>query len=756
MTAQELVLSKARQDINWRWWSLAGLLGIMVAFNPPAPSLQYGPLVIVFGLSITYNFLLAVMIHHKIFNRFLSFIEIIMDICLITVLVQYTGGLFKSVFFLMYPLIIAVRIFKIQRPQLAFATAGTLAALLVLALTAHQQVNWYHLLDKILLLAGLGVIGNVLAGRYQRSLKRLEETNMEKNATANTLLRENEKLKQNIAFSTERLQDVTITVMKKNMALMAFQEIYSAMSTTNNPRRLLNLVIDTAMSLLQGTVGCLMLTDELTGKLRIRVARGMSPKMIRSIHPKLNDGIEGEVLESGKKIFFGDLSVTGYKPLLTPAGRSKLCVPIVLKDKPIGVLSVEKDVPEAYTHTDLELMSILSAQTAEVLQNIEIYQEMQHKAEGLELLFDVNKNIGTIYSLRKLFEAVLERAMQVMKAKGGSLLIYERLNDELMVRASLGLNNKATAPITVSTATGIAGWVFQNVKPLLIHSVETSSYYDRENDELYAGKDLIACPLNIRKKVFGVICLNDRQGGKHFTKDDLALLGALASQAAIAIENVELYASIRRDYINAVKALAAAVDAKDHYTHGHSNKVMAYSAIIARELGMSDKEVEKISYGALLHDVGKIGISESLLNKPSRLTPKEFDTIAMHPILGVSIVQNIESLRDLIPTILYHHERYNGGGYPEGKAGNSIPLGARIVAVADAWDVMTSDRAYRKALPINVAVAELKKCSNTQFDPELVELFLAALKKNEKIEPFKEEETANLVWDEEGIGWMMD
>ncbi len=756
MTAHEMVLSQARQDINWRWWSLASLLGVMVAFNHPSSSLRYWPLVTVFGLSMAYNFLLALLIHHKIFSRLFSFVEILVDLCLISVLVYYTGGVFKSAFFLLFPLTIVLRTIKFQRLQILIATVGAVTAALVLTGISSGQINWYQLFDKLFLLAGLGLIGTFLIGSNQRTLRHHEKTTLEKISVADTLERENEKLKQNIAMSTERLQDVTITIMKKNLALMAFQEIYSAMSTTNNPRRLLNLVIDTAMSLLQGTAGCLMLTDETTNKLRIRVARGMSPKLIRTIHPKLNDGVEGEVLQNSKKIFFRDLSVTGYKPLLAPLGRSKLCVPIVLKNKPIGVLSVEKDVPEAYTDTDLELMSILAAQTAEVLQNIEIYQEMQHKAEGLELLFDVNKNIGTVYNLRKLFETVLERAMQVMKAKRGSLLIYEKLNDELVVRASIGLNNNSTSPITASTASGIAGWVYQNVKPLLIRSVENSSYFDRENDEAYAGKDLIACPLNIRKKVFGVICLNDRQGGKHFTKDDLALLGALASQAAIAIENVELYASIRRDYINAVKALAAAVDAKDHYTHGHSNKVMAYSAIIARELGMGDKEVEKISYGALLHDVGKIGISESLLNKPSRLTPKEFDTIAMHPILGVSIVQNIESLRDLIPTILYHHERYNGGGYPEGKMGNTIPLGARIVAVADAWDVMTSDRAYRKALPISVAVAELKKCSNTQFDPELVELFLTALKKNEKIEPFKEEETTDLVWDEEGMGWMMD
>lgn len=756
MSNSDILLLKAKNEVNQRWWILAGLLGFLAVFNYPYALVNTWPLLTVFACSIIYNFILTLLIHKKIFKQAFSFIETSLDIVLIAVLIHVTGGVLKSFFFLFYPVLILLRAMKLNQLEIYVASAGSLLACLILISMTAESINWVLAIDRLMLLLAVALASSVFANVYGRQHSQTTTALKEAVEKLDQVSKENENLKRDVMNSEERLHDVTMAVMKKNLALMAFQEIYSTMSSTNNPRRLLNLVIDTAMSLMQGTAGCLMLYDENSERLKIKVARGMNTNLIRKIQPAMGEGIEGRVLQKGEELLFGDLSVTRQEPLLCQEGRSKLVVPLYLKNKVTGVLSIESDQPETYSKSDLELLVILGAQASEVLQNIAVYQEMRNKADGLELLFDVNKNIGTIFNLRKLFAAILERALQVMKAKRGSLLIHDQLTDELVARASIGLNESQMGELRVSVEKGIAGWVFKNVKPILLRSVESSHYYERDNDQQYAGKNLIACPLTIRKKVFGVICLNDRQGGKPFNKDDQALLGALASQAAIAIENAELYASIRRDYINAVKALAAAVDAKDHYTHGHSNKVMAYSTIIAKELGMNDKEIEKIRYGALLHDVGKIGIAESLLNKTSRLTPKEFDTIAMHPILGVSIVQNIESLRDLIPVILYHHERYNGGGYPEGKAGNGIPIGARIVAVADAWDVMTSDRAYRKALPVSIAVSELKKCSGTQFDPEIVTLFLAALKKNEKIEPIKEEVvSANLLWDEESVNWNM-
>jgi HD-GYP domain-containing protein (c-di-GMP phosphodiesterase class II) len=595
---------------------------------------------------------------------------------------------------------------------------------------------------------------SILVDRLQRERQKTQTLADERECQLVEVNQSNQKLQMKIHSSTQQLEEANVMLVKKNLAMMALHEIYVAMSSTFHSGKLLNLVIDTAMSLLKANSGCLMLVDNVTRTLRVKVARGLDGKIVRTLEYPLGEGVEGVVALSGKEKFCDQIRPGSHQTICQDS-RSKMCVPLYIKKKIVGTITVESSRENAFSHSDLDLFSTLGSQASEVLQSIEIYEEMRNKADSLSLLFEVQKSIGNIFNLHRLFDTILERALLVMKSRRGFLMIYDKKGEVLSIRAALGLSQDAHRS-TIKVDRGIAGWVFRNVRPVLIPSVEKSPLYDPENDRIYAGRNLLACPLQIRKKVFGVICLNDRQGGKNFTRVDLKLLGALASQAAIAIENVELYASIRRDYLNAIKALAAAVDAKDHYTHGHSHKVMMYSTQIARAMNLSEKEIEKVKYGALLHDAGKIGISEAVLNKPSKLTPKEFDTIAMHPILGVSIVQNIESLKELIPIILYHHERYSGGGYPEGKSGNSIPLGARIVSVADAWDVMISDRAYRKALPLNVAVAELRKCAGTQFDPEIVEVFFRSMDKNEKVETFQEEETPDLIWDEEELTHLME
>lgn len=751
MTSQELLVQRARYDANRRWWGIAAVLGVAIFLNQNRTLREFWPLLAVIGVGTVYNFILYILAYHRQVSRFWSYLEIGLDLFIISSIVHFTGGVIDSPFFFLFPVALLVQTLHRNIKEIMTAAAGIfLACLLLLFLPpASAPVQWERVLDRALVLLGVAAAALVYTTVFIRELGRSRETLLAKERQLEEATQINEKLNLKIHTSTQKLEEANVMLVKKNLAMMALHEIYVAMNSTFNSQRLLNLVMDTAMSLLKATSGFLLLIDPMDKKIRAKVTRGLDQKFVRSLLVRPGEGLEGQVARNGREQLLGDLSRFPEYPPLSPDGKSKMCAPLRIKSKIVGVITIESSHINVFSKSDLELLSTLASQASEVLQNLELYEEMRNKANGLSLLFEIGKDISTILNLKRLFATILERSLQVMKARGGVLMIYDDEREQLVVRASVGIDPGLLKPVNINT--GIAGWVYRNVRPVIIGSVANSPLYDRGNDAFYAGQSLIAAPLAIRRKVFGVICLHDREG-RMFTRDDLKLLGALASQAGIAIENVDLYASIRRDYLNAIKALAAAVDAKDHYTHGHSNKVMAYAAMIAKELGLSEKEVEKIKYGALLHDVGKIGISETVLNKPSKLTPKEFDTIAMHPILGVSIVQNIESLKDLIPIILYHHERYSGGGYPEGIAGNSIPLGARIVGVADSWDVMTSDRAYRKALPLDVAIAELKKCSGTQFDPEVVNALMRALERNEKIETFKiEEEQPNLALDEEEI-----
>jgi HD-GYP domain-containing protein (c-di-GMP phosphodiesterase class II) len=190
------------------------------------------------------------------------------------------------------------------------------------------------------------------------------------------------------------------------------------------------------------------------------------------------------------------------------------------------------------------------------------------------------------------------------------------------------------------------------------------------------------------------------------------------------LHNMDLFDSLQTFYLEMVQTLARAVDSKDAYTHEHSDRARVKARKVALEMSLPEQMVRYVEYAALLHDIGKIGIDEAILLKPGKLTPEEYEQMKKHPIIGHQILSPVKYLGPVAQMVLYHQEWYDGRGYPEGLKGEEIPLGSRIVAVLDAWDAMTSDRPYRKALGREVAVGELKKGAGTQFDPRVVDTFL--------------------------------
>jgi len=231
-------------------------------------------------------------------------------------------------------------------------------------------------------------------------------------------------------------------------------------------------------------------------------------------------------------------------------------------------------------------------------------------------------------------------------------------------------------------------------------------------------------PIIVEDKVTGVINLENTS----LVPDTIDLLRSFSEGAAVAINNARLYQKIQDSYFEIAKALAQAIEAKDPYTHGHSARVVEYAGLIAQKLNLQEEEKELLKYAAMLHDIGKIGVRGIVLNNPNNLNGEEYDEIKKHPLVGEGIIQPIELLQPIRPLIRHHHEWFNGKGYPDGLSGENIPLGARILTVADAYDAMKSNRPYRKALTEETATRELKRGSGTQFDSKIVELFLEILK----------------------------
>jgi len=259
--------------------------------------------------------------------------------------------------------------------------------------------------------------------------------------------------------------------------------------------------------------------------------------------------------------------------------------------------------------------------------------------------------------------------------------------------------------------------------------------------EIFDAQVLI--PSYFRNELLGILLLGSKNTGRDFKPDELDFFVALASDVAMAIRNAQLFKELEleldkkhRLFINTTLALAAAIDAKDHYTHGHTTRVTNLSLEIAKKLiqknrkTFDEKFLEQLHIASLLHDIGKIGIPEAILNKKEPLTVEETNRIKEHPVIGATILSPIKELEDAFLGVKYHHEKYDGSGYPEGLKGNQIPLIASIISVVDTYDAMITDRPYRRGLTKEEAVREISRVSGTQLDPQVANAFIELYQEN--------------------------
>ncbi|MDQ4143677.1 MAG: HD domain-containing protein [Actinomycetota bacterium] len=240
-------------------------------------------------------------------------------------------------------------------------------------------------------------------------------------------------------------------------------------------------------------------------------------------------------------------------------------------------------------------------------------------------------------------------------------------------------------------------------------------------------ENLVAIPIYVQDEFSGVVVCANREGG--FEEFDDEVLLALGDHTGAILNNARLRGDLRNSYIATIRLIADALEAKDPFLRDHSDEVSAYVAAVGQRLGLEGREREELLFGSLLHDVGKLGISERILLKPASLTPEERSVIELHPRIGYRLVQQVPALQNIAPAILHHHERFDGSGYPQGLRGEQIPLQARIIAVADSFSAMTSDRPYRKAMSVEEACAELERCAGEQFDPEVVRVFIEEVRR---------------------------
>lgn len=353
--------------------------------------------------------------------------------------------------------------------------------------------------------------------------------------------------------------------------------------------------------------------------------------------------------------------------------------------------------------------------------------DLKHKIQRLETLVDTSMVFSGILDIDVLVDTVMQKAEEVMEAEASSVFRIDEKRRDLYFITARGEKGKEAKEIRVPMGKGIVGWVAEHGKPLLVPDVRKDNRWFRGVDEKtkWVTRSILAVPLIVKGKVIGVAEVLNKKGDRMFDEDDLELFSALGNQIAIAVENASLYSDLDRLFLSSIRAIVEAVDAKDPYTRGHSSRVVEYALLIGNALTRDKDRLKEIEISAILHDVGKIGIPDKILGKPGRLTRREQQYMERHPEFSAAIVEPIELLRKLMRNIMYHHERIDGKGYPEGLRARKIPMVARIIGIADAFDAMTTDRPYRKRKSARAALRELQKHSGTQFDSRLVKIFVA-------------------------------
>ncbi len=351
-------------------------------------------------------------------------------------------------------------------------------------------------------------------------------------------------------------------------------------------------------------------------------------------------------------------------------------------------------------------------------------RRLSEKIKELTLLYSVSESMsGTFSSVDQVLEKGLEIVAKSLECERVSIMFYDRPSNSLYVRAAKGLNIEITKDLRIPVGQGISGKVFQLGSSLIVRDVNKELDESLRNQWFYKTRSLISVPLFIQNEPFGVINTTDKIGDTLFTNDDLVILETIAKKISLNIENVILYESVYENLLETLMALVKTLEAKDPYTQRHSARVTYYAIETAGKLSCGEDKIETLRFAGYLHDIGKVGVRDTVLLKEGKLTDSEYKEIMKHPVIGEEIVKHLELLPEERAIIRSHHERWDGTGYPDGLKGEEIPYLARIIAVSDAYDAMTSSRPYRRAMPHEDAMEELMRCKGTQFDGEVVEAF---------------------------------
>jgi putative nucleotidyltransferase with HDIG domain len=340
-----------------------------------------------------------------------------------------------------------------------------------------------------------------------------------------------------------------------------------------------------------------------------------------------------------------------------------------------------------------------------------------------ETLLEFGVELASTLDLARVLSLALQKAEELCHAESSSVWELDDESGELFFRVVRGRAAGEIQSLRVPRGRGIVGSVALSGEAEIVNDVTSDPRWGGDTDTAFRTRNILTVPLVARGHVIGVLQLLNRVDGAGFTTDDLRRMQLFAGPLAAAVANARLYAEQKRQFLEMVTALSEAIERRDPYTGGHVRRVVTYSVLLGHELGLPPEELEELRLAAILHDIGKIAVPDQILRKPAHLEPEETRVMERHTIDGADMISRIRSLRHLVPGIRSHHERMDGKGYPDRLIDAQLPAIPRIIGVADTFDAMTTDRPYRRALPVEVAAAEIARGAGSQFCPRVAAAF---------------------------------
>ena len=422
-------------------------------------------------------------------------------------------------------------------------------------------------------------------------------------------------------------------------------------------------------------------------------------------------------------------------PVARSAGlHATLAAPVIVNGAVVAALSVATTDPHRrFDVVDRQGLLDLADLASAALRSVAVRRERERRIQRLTVLNEIASKTALVHEPQAIAQFAYTSVRSLVDLDAFYLARYDgerRLFDFLI---EVDGDSVRQGEFFLPLGAGPTSQVVLSGEPFIANGTEDVIQRRGKayGDESRRSASAVHVPLKIRGETIGVVSVQSYRPSA-YDAEDIAILRSFANLIASSFENAEHHARLRELYLASVKALAAAVDARDPYTRSHSARVSALSRIIAVEMRLPPDEIRQVQLSALLHDIGKIGIPDAILNKPGALSPEEWVIMKTHSPLGASILGAVEPLRDLVPIVRSHHERFDGAGYPDGLAGDAVPLAAYIVSAADAYEVIVSKRAYKAAQSVDFAVTELRRCSGSQFHPDVVDAFIRVIERDQR------------------------